>query len=384
MDLMSEMADVEAGKPALREAAGSSSAGVILSVRGVCKHYGQSTVVSDVNLDVADGEFLTLLGPSGSGKTTILNVVGGFVKPTAGDVILEGKSMLGVPPHRRNLGMVFQNYALFPHMSAAENVAFPLKMRHLPKPEIKTRVAEMLRMVNLEDRGSAKASELSGGQQQRIALARALVYRPRVLLMDEPMAALDKRLRDRLQEEVRSLQQRLGIAVMYVTHDQTEAFLMSDRIAVMNDGKLMQVGSGEDLYQGPASMFVANFVGESNTFAGQLSRVDSLFAIAGSTVRVPVSSDQVTMSGNGTGRFAIMVRPERVVMHKKPPPDGPQLAGVVSSRRFVGEAVKYSVNVAELGREIICRRPADAEMTDVGSTVYVGWCIDECVIVAEE
>jgi putative spermidine/putrescine transport system ATP-binding protein len=384
VDLMSEMADVETGSLGVPEADGRSAAGVVLAVCGVSKDYGQALVVKDVHLDVADGEFVTLLGPSGSGKTTILNIVAGFVKPTAGDVVLEGRSMLSVPPHRRNLGMVFQNYALFPHMSAAENVAFPLKMRRLPKPEIRTRVDETLRMVNLGDRGSAKASELSGGQQQRIALARALVYRPRMLLMDEPMAALDKQLRDRLQEEVRSLQQRLGIAVLYVTHDQTEAFLMSDRIAVMNDGQLMQVGSGEELYHRPASMFVANFVGESNTFAGQLLGPDSLFAIAGSTVRVPVSSDQVSTPGNGTNRCMLMVRPERVVMHETPPPGGPQLVGVVSSRRFVGDAVKYTVKVAELGREIVSRQPAGSAMTDVGCTVYVGWRMDHCMIVADE
>src|SRR4051812_10405272 len=236
---------------------------------------GISRVVDDLHLDVERGEFLTLLGPSGSGKTTTLMLLAGFETPTAGEIMLEGKALSRVPPYRRHIGMVFQNYALFPHMSVAENIGFPLSVRGIPAAEIGKRVDRALDMVQLGGYGQRRPAQLSGGQQQRVAVARALVFEPKLILMDEPLGALDKQLREQMQLEIRSLHQRLEVTMVYVTHDQSEALTMSDRIAVFHRGKVQQLDVPERIYEAPANAFVARFIGENNRLDGVLESADS-------------------------------------------------------------------------------------------------------------
>ena len=234
-----------------------------ISVRSVSKRFGATTVLDDVSLDVAEGEFVTLLGPSGSGKTTLLNIIAGFTEPNLGSVHFGAEEVTHLPPHRRGIGIVFQNYALFPHMSVADNVAFPLKARRLPATEIGERVAWALSLVKLAGYSGRRIGELSGGQKQRVALARAIGFRPRLILMDEPLSALDKQLREHMQIEIRALHDRLGATTVYVTHDQREALTMSHRIAVLNQGRIAQLADPEEIYNYPADAFVADFIGEA-------------------------------------------------------------------------------------------------------------------------
>ncbi|WP_395016263.1 ABC transporter ATP-binding protein [Dongia sp.] len=235
-----------------------------ISIRDLAKRYGNITVLEQLDLDVAPGEFLTLLGPSGSGKTTLLMILAGFVRANAGSIRIGGEEVIAMPPHKRNIGMVFQNYALFPHMNVFHNIAFPLKQRKLPQAVIAERVKKALDLVKLSELAERRVDQLSGGQRQRIALARAIVFEPKIVLMDEPLSALDKGLREHMQIELRNLHRRLGMTTIYVTHDQREAITMSDRIAVMNQGRIEQLDSPETLYARPATRFVASFVGESN------------------------------------------------------------------------------------------------------------------------
>src|SRR5262249_30604158 len=248
------------------------SHGAEVKLVGLSRDYGEVVAVRDLNLTIAPGEFLTLLGPSGSGKTTTLMMVAGFVHPTAGDIFLDGRSVVAVAPHRRNLGIVFQSYALFPHMSVFDNVAFPLRMRHVAPQELRRRVEEALALVHLGPMGARRIQQLSGGQQQRVALARALVFRPPVLLMDEPLGALDRKLREQMQLEIKRIQHTLGLTVLYVTHDQEEALILSDRIAIMHDGVLHQVGTPAEVYERPTTAVVADFVGESNMLRGVVEK----------------------------------------------------------------------------------------------------------------
>jgi len=277
-----------------------------VSFQGVTRRYGHVAAVSDLSLDIAPGEFFALLGSSGSGKTTLLMLLAGFEKPTDGRVLMSGKSVSDVPPHRRRIGVVFQNYALFPHLTAAENVAYPLKMRGVGRSERDARVKAALGLVNLADRSASYPSQLSGGQQQRVALARALVFGPDLLLMDEPLGALDRRLRDQMQIELKRIQSELGITVIYVTHDQSEAMAMADRIGIMAGGRLLQVADPETIYAKPSSHFVARFIGECS-----ILRVISIdggrgYEIAGARQSLPSPA---------TGRFDIVVRPENVSVH---------------------------------------------------------------------
>ncbi|RZS76816.1 putative spermidine/putrescine transport system ATP-binding protein [Phyllobacterium myrsinacearum] len=274
-----------------------------VSFQGVTRRYGLVTAVSGVNLDIAKGEFFALLGSSGSGKTTLLMLLAGFDQPTEGRVMISGTSVSDVPPHRRSIGVVFQNYALFPHMTAAENVAYPLKMRGVGRSEREERVNAALSLVNLTDRGASYPIQMSGGQQQRVALARSLVFGPDILLMDEPLGALDRRLRDQMQQELKRIQHELGITVIYVTHDQSEAMAMADRIGIMSGGELLQVADPETIYAAPSSHFVARFIGECS-----ILRVTSLdrgkgYEIAGARERLP---------NPATAPFDIVVRPENV------------------------------------------------------------------------
>jgi len=279
-----------------------------LCLRHVVKSYdGKTNAVDDVSIDVARGEFVTFLGPSGSGKTTTLLMIAGFENPSSGAIELDGRNLALSKPYRRNIGMVFQNYALFPHMTAQENVMFPLRMRHFPKGEIEQRAERMLALVGLSAFAQRYPRELSGGQQQRVALARGLVFNPDVVLLDEPLGALDKNLREQMQVEIKRIHRELGVTMIYVTHDQTEAMTMSDRIAVFSDGRLAQMGTPLDVYQRPANRFVAEFVGDSNFFAGTVDAARPGVAdLAGiGRVRIPPKN---TLTGN----VDVMIRPERL------------------------------------------------------------------------
>jgi putative spermidine/putrescine transport system ATP-binding protein len=277
-----------------------------VSFQGVTRRYGPVTAVSDVTLDVSSGEFFALLGSSGSGKTTLLMLLAGFDNPTEGRVLMSGTSVSDVPPHRRQIGVVFQNYALFPHLTAAENVVYPLKMRGVGRAERDARVKAALGLVNLTDRWSSYPSQLSGGQQQRVALARALVFGPDLLLMDEPLGALDRRLRDQMQQELKRIQRELGITVIYVTHDQSEAMAMANRIGIMAEGRLLQVADPVTIYAAPSNHFVARFLGECSILRVTATDNGRGYEIGG--VRQPLPSP-------ATAPFDILVRPENVSVH---------------------------------------------------------------------
>ena len=277
-----------------------------VSFQRVTRRYGHVTAVNDVSLDIAPGEFFALLGSSGSGKTTLLMLLAGFDKPTEGRVLMSGRSVTDVPPHRRQIGVVFQNYALFPHLTAAENVAYPLKMRGVGRAEREARVNAALGLVNLTERGTSHPSQLSGGQQQRVALARALVFGPELLLMDEPLGALDRRLRDQMQQELKRIQSELGITVIYVTHDQSEAMAMANRIGIMAEGRLLQVADPETIYAAPSNHFVARFLGECSILHVAAMDGGRGYDIAGARQALPSLA---------TAPFDIVVRPENVSVH---------------------------------------------------------------------
>jgi spermidine/putrescine ABC transporter ATP-binding subunit len=312
-----------------------------LTLTGLTKRYPGTTAVDAIDLDVASGEFVTLLGPSGSGKTTTLMMVAGFTPPSEGEIAIDGRPITGIAPEHRNLGVVFQNYALFPHMRVFDNVAFPLRMRRQPRAEIRMRVERALDMVHLAGLGERLPRQLSGGQQQRVALARALVFDPGLLLMDEPLGALDRNLREQMKLEIKRIHHDLGVTVLYVTHDQEEALTMSDRVALMRGGRIAQLGSAEDLYERPASRFVAEFIGESNLLEGRLEPADggAVFVHRGG-VRVRVAHAPRT-----GGPYTLMVRPEKVAIAPAGPADD-GVPGKVEEAIYVGEFTRYQVRVA--------------------------------------
>jgi putative spermidine/putrescine transport system ATP-binding protein len=331
--------------------------GSFLSIRNVRKTFGPVVAVENVSLEIPRGEFLTFLGPSGSGKSTTLYAIAGFQEPDGGDVLLEGRSLLSVPSHKRTIGMVFQRYTLFPHLSVGENVAFPLRVRRWPARDVEARVNEMLALVRLEGFRDRMPGQLSGGQQQRVALARALAYDPPVLLMDEPLSALDKKLREEIQIEIRRIHQETGVTILYVTHDQEEALRLSDRIAVFNHGRIEQIGRGEDLYGDPATQFVASFIGNSNFLRATIARADGEFADA-------VFPDGTTLTGAklhgsakaGDGR--IMVRPESIDLH----PMEPSIQGVgvtIRDMTFLGDSIHLLAETS-WGEAVQVRAPVAA------------------------
>ncbi|HEY7606736.1 MAG TPA: ABC transporter ATP-binding protein [Actinomycetota bacterium] len=299
--------------------------------------------VERVDLRIAEGEFFSLLGPSGCGKTTTLRMIAGFEEPSAGQILLHGRDMVGVPPFRRDVNMVFQQYALFPHMDVFENVAFGLRRKKVDKDEIKRRVAEALSLVELEGREKRKPRQLSGGQQQRVALARALVNRPRALLLDEPLGALDLKLRQAMQLELKRIQREVGITFVYVTHDQEEALTMSDRLVVMNAGRIEQLGSPRELYEHPATRFVANFIGTSNVLTGRLERKGDGWALAG------LGPDQRVLVADAGGArdgqdVELAIRPEKIVLRTEqdpPPPDRSALRVKVDEIVYLGTSTQY-------------------------------------------
>jgi len=338
---------------------------------------GETLVVKDFNLDIGRGEFVTMLGPSGSGKTTCLMMLAGFETATSGDIYLEGEKINNVAPHKRDIGMVFQNYALFPHMTVAENLAFPLEVRRLGKADIETRVKRALDMVRLGDFGNRRPAQLSGGQQQRVALARALVFEPRLVLMDEPLGALDKQLRENMQFEIKHIHERIGITVVYVTHDQSEALTMSDRIAVFNDGVVQQLSTPDGLYEKPENAFVAQFIGENNRFLGKVRAVENGHCevdVAGGTIRaLPVNID-----GPGS-RTTLSLRPERVVVD--PPGDGfaNSFPAKVQELIYLGDHIRARMAVCG-NEEFIVKVPnAHGHVSlEEGAEVRVGWKVEDC------
>ena len=368
-----------------RPAAGERPA---LVLRALTKHFGSAVAVDGIDLDMRPGEFLTLLGPSGSGKTTTLRMVAGFMAPTSGSIEIDGSDMTRVPPHRRDVGMVFQNYALFPHMTAAENVAFPLRMRRRPGAEIKKRVGEALDLVKLGSFGDRYPRQLSGGQQQRIALARAVVFEPRLLLMDEPLGALDRKLRESLQLEIIRVSRELGATVLYVTHDQEEALVMSDRIAIFSMGRIEQLGSGADLYDRPASLFVADFIGESNILRGRYE-VDGGAGgwMTRDETRWRVGAASASRSDVASGAAAaLVVRPERMrVLTDGATPDGLNTAdATVDEVLYLGPDIKYQLALP-WGQRISIREPRelDARELERGERVRIGWKVEDGLLVAD-
>jgi spermidine/putrescine ABC transporter ATP-binding subunit len=313
--------------------------------------------LSDLDLHVRAGEFLTLLGPSGSGKTTALQIVAGLQRPSSGQVYLGGRDVTAVPPHKRDIGMVFQGYALFPHLTVAQNVAFPLRLRKLSRADIDRSVAEALAVVQLGDLGHRMPSQLSGGQQQRVAIARALVFNPRVLLMDEPLGALDRQLRDRLQLELRQLQKRVGITCIYVTHDQEEAMLLSDRIAILRDGRLQQVGDAETIYNRPANEFVGKFVGRMNLWPGRVVSSGGAGTLVELDSGARLRSAQAAKSGRSV---RVAVRPEGIRMSSEPPADRERgVEATVRTIRFTGSVTLVQTELADGSQALVQGDQAD-------------------------
>ena len=347
----------------------SEAASAGLLIEGVDKAFGPVPVLHGVGLEVRPGELMTLLGPSGSGKTTLLKVVAGFELPDAGQVRLQGRDITSIPPARRDIGMVFQNYALFPHLSVRGNVAFPLEMRRRPGAELRQRVDAALDLVNLLALGDRMPRQLSGGQQQRVALARAVVFEPLLLLLDEPFGALDRKLREAMQLEVRALQRRLGITTVFITHDQEEALILSDRIAVMNAGRIEQVGTPTEVYERPGTAFVADFIGESNLYpatvldGGKGVRLDNGLELAAEA------------AGPAGARVGVMIRPEWLAQGQTGgmgTGGGTVLRGVVEDLVYIGVSWKCRLRLAE-GPELLVRVPAgrSAALPAVGEAFAV-------------
>lgn len=354
-----------------------SSAGandVLVSFRGVQKSYdGESLIVKDLNLDIRKGEFLTLLGPSGSGKTTSLMMLAGFETPTAGQILLGGRAINHVPPHKRDIGMVFQNYALFPHMTVAENLAFPLTVRGLSKTDVGEKVKRALGMVQLDAFAHRYPAQMSGGQQQRVALARALVFEPQLVLMDEPLGALDKQLREHMQMEIKHLHQRLGVTVVYVTHDQGEALTMSDRVAVFHQGEIQQIDAPRTLYEAPKNTFVANFIGENNRLNGRLVSQDGERCVVelGRGERVQALAVNVGQSGDPV---TLSIRPERISLNGHSEHCANRFSGRVAEFIYLGDHVRVRMEVA--GKTDFFVKQPIAELDPamrVGDVVPIGW-----------
>ncbi|WP_132554256.1 ABC transporter ATP-binding protein [Rhizobium azibense] len=339
---------------------------------------GETLVVKNLSLDIARGEFLTMLGPSGSGKTSSLMMLAGFETLTSGRIILDSRPIDNVPPHKRNIGMVFQNYALFPHMTVEENLAFPLKVRKLGKADTEARIKRALNMVRLDSFGKRRPGQLSGGQQQRVALARALVFDPKLVLMDEPLGALDKQLREQMQREIKQIHKELGVTVVYVTHDQSEALTMSDRIAVFNDGVIQQLAAPAELYEQPQNAFVAQFIGESNELHGKVLELE------GGTCKVAIPNGKILRATpvniETAGRPTVLsLRPERVSLN--PPPAS--LENIFSARVeeliYLGDHVRVRVSVCGCDDFLVkVRNGEGVAQLEPSGTVTVGWKAEDC------
>jgi spermidine/putrescine ABC transporter ATP-binding subunit len=358
-DMTRDAADTAVGIPAIQ-------------FTGVSKRYGSQMALHPIDLEIRDGEFFCLLGPSGCGKSTTLSLVGGFAAPSSGEIRIRGELVNQTPPHQRKVNTVFQSYALFPHMTVSDNVAFGLKMAKVPRHESETRVAEALQLVALDAYADRYPGQLSGGQQQRVAVARALVNRPAVLLLDEPLGALDLQLRKRLQVELSQIQREIGTTFVFVTHDQGEAMTMADRIAVMNEGRIEQIGTAEQIYRRPVSRFVADFIGESN-FA-EVELVDG--GVVTVRDRIPLTAPRRAGSGRGT----LMVRPEAVRL--TPASEGdPGLIGTVIKISFLGSVTRASVHCPSVEAPFIADMPSGVghEIRE-NSLVQLGWDVKDTVL----
>lgn len=358
----------------------TSSKNAFVKFDRVQKSYdGETLVVKDLNLELPKGEFLTMLGPSGSGKTTCLMMLAGFETATHGDILLDGVSINNIPPHQRGIGMVFQNYALFPHMTVAENLAFPLEVRKIAKAERETKIMRALDMVEMGSFASRRPSQLSGGQQQRIALARALVFEPELVLMDEPLGALDKQLREKMQFEITNLAHTLGITVVYVTHDQTEALTMSDRVAVFNDGRIQQLAKPDSLYEEPENSFVAQFIGENNTLDGEVKNLSKNIAVVQLDDGSLIDCKPVNVKKVGD-RTKVSIRPERVEYNKKRiNKQAHTLTAEVLEFIYMGDIFRTRLRVAGNDDFIIKTRNApDQHRLAAGQRIEIGWLPQDC------
>ncbi len=354
-----------------------------LSIRGATKQYGSVTALADATLELREGEFLTLLGPSGSGKTTLLMMVAGLVPPTSGEIWIDGKLATYTPPNKRDIGIVFQNYALFPHLTVQENIAFPLQMRRVPSVEIAREVKRVLDIVRLPQVAGRLPRELSGGQQQRIALARCMVYRPSIILMDEPLGALDRQLRDQMQLEIKDLHARLGITVLYVTHDQEEAMAMSDRICLMNNARIEQIGTPQELYFQPRSVFVAQFLGESNLLDATVTESGATIGLAG------LGGLEIRALGAAANRpgdaVKVLIRPERLRLLAAAESADNVAAGILKETIFAGGVTRYFVALS--GGVVLSARqlsPGAGAEPRVGDPVRLGCSADHALVLRQE
>lgn len=349
----------------------------IIKLNDINKKYGDVEVIKRLNMTIQSGEFLTMLGPSGCGKTTTLRMIAGFESPTSGEIFLEEESVAKVPPYKRQVNTVFQSYALFPHMTIAENISFGLKMSKVARAEINERVEEMLQLVQLEGYGNRKIDQLSGGQKQRVAIARALINRPKVLLLDEPLSALDLKLRKQMQLELKRLQRKLNITFIYVTHDQEEALTMSDRIAIMNQGNLEQLDTPKAIYDHPASKFVADFIGESNIFYGAVENS------GGTCAKVQVEAGQVLVQSSQEVKqneiIYLSVRPEKIKVSTEQVA-GFSLFGKISEHYFTGSMNKSLITLTN-GLEIKMNYLSEQKLLPVGEKVYVYWNPEDAMII---
>ena len=362
--------------------ASSDSAGpseALVRFAEVQKSYdGISLVVKNLNLSIADGEFLTMLGPSGSGKTTCLMMLAGFETATHGHIYLDGVPINNVPPHKRDIGMGFQNYALFPHMTVAENLAFPLKVRKVGAAKVEERVNRALDMVQLGTFGGRRPGQLSGGQQQRVAVARALVFDPKLVLMDEPLGALDKQLREQMQYEIKHIHESLGITVVYVTHDQSEALTMSNRIAVFNDGIIQQLAPSSNLYERPEHSFVAQFIGENNKLTGKVTEVN--VNACGVTLDSGEQVKALPVKINGVNSPTMLsLRPERVLLNPNESECDTTVLATVEELIYLGDHIRTRMSVC--GRDdFIVKVPNATERSELqpGNAVQIGWKLEDC------
>lgn len=354
--------------------------GKIVEIEGVNKIYGSNHVVKDLNLSIEEGEFLTLLGSSGCGKTTTLRMIAGFEEPTSGTIMVEGERVEEKEPFERNVNTVFQSYALFPHKTIYDNIAYGLKMKKVPKAEIRERVTEMMEMVQLSGFEKRYPSQLSGGQKQRVAIARALINRPRVLLLDEPLGALDLKLRKQMQLELKRLQKKLNITFIYVTHDQEEALTMSDRIAVMHDGIIDQLASPTEIYEHPATKFVATFIGETNIYDGCITRIEdgiAVMTLENGAVSVKCPEDFSLLE-----YATISVRPEKMKFAASPV-EGFELEAQVKDYIYVGSVLKCIVSLPN-GNELKIERLAGQDLRPIGSKCYPYWKVEDAVLIHNE
>ncbi|TDQ29646.1 ABC transporter ATP-binding protein [Phyllobacterium brassicacearum] len=335
---------------------------------------GRTFAVTRLNMHVAKGEFLTLLGPSGSGKTTTLNMLAGFERPTHGSITLNGQPVDRLPPYERNIGMVFQNYALFPHMTVEENVAFPLSVRKFSKTETTQRVHKALDMIQLRKFGDRRPGQLSGGQQQRVALARALVFEPSLVLMDEPLGALDKKLREHMQLEIKQLHSMLGVTIVYVTHDQSEALTMSDRVAVFNNGGIAQIGTPDSLYTQPANPFVASFIGENNTLEGVVDHVSGTECQVSLTGGGRIRATPIDLEGQGTACL-VALRPECIQIARSGTNDN-AFEATVEGRIYLGDHLRLLARLQN--GQLLTVKVSPETMMITGETISLGWSQRDC------